>query len=132
MYTNLQLFLWVFFHVASLFWSVKFPYHYHSYQINGRIRYVHATILAIGILIPLVPALVPFSDAGFGYSFAVPPVFCTPTKLSLYAVLLGLPYLVLFVITLVLLLNVFWIVVKVTILVPLHYNNKCTLQNLQG
>ena len=129
MYVHIQIPLWLLFHAVSIFWGLKFPIHYRSYQASGKIRYIHATLFISGILVSLVNALVPFGAGGYGHSLAVPPVLCLPNKLSVYFYLQALPFLVVVMIALVLFLSIFWIVVKVIFSLRRLYRKTDTLEN---
>ena len=127
MYIQLQLWIWLFFHILSLFWGVKFPFHYRSYQQSGRVKYVHVATVVIGILVPLIPAFLPFALNGYGYSIRVPPVFCVPIDISLFVYPVALPVGLLSMFSTVLFLIVFRsiskvIVIKNSILKCLHTN----------
>ena len=115
-YVPLQLMFWVFFHTVSLFWALKFPFHYQSYQKNGRLIYIHAGMIITSIFLPLISALLPFSVHGFGYAIRVPPNLCSPVDSYIYVYPVALPIGIMGLTALVLLLNIFWIIgnLKVT------------------
>jgi hypothetical protein len=109
-YISLQLMFWVFCHIVSLFWGLKFPFHYQSYQRNGRLRYIHTGMVITGTFLPLIPALHPFSVHGFGYSTRVPPNLCLPVDSYIYVYPVALPIGMMGLIAMALLLYIFWII----------------------
>ena len=121
MYIQLQLWIWLFFHILSLFWGVKFPFHYRSYQQSGRVKYVHVATVVVGILIPLIPAFLPFALNGYGYSIRVPPVFCVPIDISLFVYPVALPVGMLSLFSTVLFLIVFRSISKVIVITKQHF-----------
>ena len=112
-YVGLQAFLWLFFHTASLFWGLRFPFHFRSYQSNDRTRYILVAMTTAGLLVPLVPALVPLAGKGYGFVVWVPPITCATISLqdSLYP--LYIPMSVIGAPAMCLLIGIFWIIIKV-------------------
>ena len=130
----MQLSMWVFFYIVSIFWGLKFPFHYQSYQTNGKLRYIHAGMIIASIFLPLIPALLPFGVHGYGYSLRVPPNHCTPVDSYIYVYPVVLPLAILGLTSFFLLLNVFWIVgnLKVfsSIIVALYHQQYKQKQNI--
>ena len=113
LYTGLQVVIWWFFHTATVFWSLSFPLHFRSYQSNHRTRHILVAMTTVGLLVPLVPALVPLAGQGYGFATRVPPITCASVSLkdSIYS--FYIPFEVLGVFTLCLLVGIFWSVIKV-------------------
>jgi len=98
-YGLLQLSVWWLIHTGMTFWKAGFPYHSRSYEISGRMRYIHWTSLTVGILFPFVPVVTSmgkfgvdvrqradnytssqqlFLSGGLGFSMSrFPPILCT-------------------------------------------------------
>ena len=57
-----------------LFWGVVFPFSYRQFVNLGRLRYAHAISSILGVILPLLPALVHLKD---GYILSInPPYIC--------------------------------------------------------
>ena len=80
-YGLFQLAVWWFCHVVSLFWGIQFPFHARSFKTTGRIKYIHITMVIVGLVLPTLPVIVTFtagnpSTRGFGLT-RFPPILCT-------------------------------------------------------
>ena len=102
---------WIVFHVAALFWGIRFPFHYRQFKENGYIKYIHIATIATAVLVPLVSGLAPLKDGYIPTRF--PPILCAARNedYSFYAV--ELPISILLTITTSLLILIFWIILKV-------------------
>ena len=100
-YVLFQVALWWFFHTSILLWKVIFPFHSQTYMTSGKLKYVHAVCLIIGIFLPLATVISSMSEfgvqsrneaekgtsaqdlfinGGLGYSIPrFPPIICTPS-----------------------------------------------------
>ena len=56
-YFLLQITLFMTFHAIGLSWGIIFPFHYRRFKAHGRIKYVHASTLILGLILPAIPAL---------------------------------------------------------------------------
>ena len=56
-YMLCQLALWWLFHTVSLFWKIMFPFHARSFNMSGKVKYIHITCVIVGILLPLLPII---------------------------------------------------------------------------
>ena len=80
-YGIFQLAVWWFCHVVSLFWKIRFPFHARSFETAHRIKYIHITMVIVGLVLPTLPVIVTFtagnpSSRGFGLT-RFPPILCT-------------------------------------------------------
>ena len=66
-----QVTLLVTFHALGLSWGVAFPFHYRRFKAVGRIKYIHAFSVVLGLVLPAIPALLHLI---YGYSFAIGPI----------------------------------------------------------
>ena len=126
-YIGMQVLLWLFFHTATLFWSVQCPFHFRSYQSNHRTRHILIAMTIAGLLLPLVPALVPLAGEGYRFIIRVPPMFCfaiSPND-NIYSLLL--PAAVIGASTLCLLVGIFWSIIKVRLT---EWKNACIQQQI--
>ena len=62
LYLLLQLTLWSTFHALGLCWGIAFPFHYRRFKIEGKVKYIHITTVALGLVLPTIPALAPLVD----------------------------------------------------------------------
>ena len=98
--------------MVSIFWGLKFPFHYQRYQKTGRLRYIHTSLVISGILLPLIPALAPFAAQGYGFAFRYPPLVCTPFDVFVTVCLVLIPGCIFVFIGMFCLTVVFWFIVK--------------------
>jgi len=112
-YGLFQLAVWWFCHEVSLFWKIKFPFHARSFENAHRIKYVHITMLTIGLILPALPVIVTFTIGnGFGLT-RFPPILCTGLEKNSTFYSLVLPIDILSAIGISLLIIIFWIIHKV-------------------
>ena len=67
--------LW-FSHCVMTFWNIKFPFHASTHKHTNTIKYIHATVLVMGLVIPGVPVAAAFATGGFVLT-SFPPITCT-------------------------------------------------------
>ena len=53
-------------HILMLFWGVMWPWHHQAYQNSGRMKYIHLTIVAASLLLPIISILACQLSEGFG------------------------------------------------------------------
>ena len=76
-YTVLQLALWAVFLVVVVFLGVVFPIHMQQLHASGKIKYIHITMVLLGLIVPCVPVAVTFGTGGFALRDTVfPPIIC--------------------------------------------------------
>ena len=76
-YTVLQLALWAVFHVVVVFLAVVFPLYNRELDVSGKIKYIHITMVLLGLILPCVPVAVTFGTGGFALRDTVfPPIIC--------------------------------------------------------
>ena len=100
-YITFQVALWWLFHTSILLWKVIFPFHSQTYMTSGKLKYVHAVCLIIGIFLPVATVISSMSkfgvqsrneaetgtsaqdlfvNGGLGYSITMfPPIICAPS-----------------------------------------------------
>ena len=134
-YTLSQLSWWWLFHTTALFWKIRFPFHARSFEMSHKVKYIHATSLILGLLLPLVPIItsiakygvdfksnalarsrnVTFLTGGLGFrAHRSPPILCTGTDKDAVFYSLVLPINIILAIGCTLLIIIFWTVHKVS------------------
>ena len=116
-YGLFQLAVWWFCHEVSIFWQIKFPFHARSFATARHIKYVHITMLTVGLILPALPVIVTFTTgdpSGFGLT-RFPPIMCTGLQRDSTFYSLVLPIDVLYAIGIPLLIILFWTVHKVIV-----------------
>lgn len=61
-YAILQTAIWWLFHTTALFWKIQYPFHARSFQMGGKIKYIHISCIIAGLLIPLLPVITTMAD----------------------------------------------------------------------
>ena len=117
-YGIFQVTVWWFCHVVSLFWGIRFPFHFKSFKATHRLKYVHITMVIVGLVLPTLPVILPFTTGdpnmrGFGLT-VFPPTNCDSLQVALTFFSLPLPINLLLVTGIPLLIIVLWIIHKVT------------------
>ena len=59
--------LWLF-HILMLSWGVIWPWHHQAYHTSGRMKYIHLTIVATSLVLPIISILACQWSEGFGLS----------------------------------------------------------------
>ena len=67
--------LWWLFHIFAIFWKIQFPFHARRFDNTKRTKYIHATFVVLAVLLPVIPAAVIASEAGF-ITPRFPPIVC--------------------------------------------------------
>ena len=116
-YGLFQLAVWWFCHVVSLFWGIQFPFQARLFKTTGRIKYIHITMVIVGLVLPTLPVIVAFtagnpSTRGFGQT-RFPPILCTSLQRDPTFYSLVLPINILLAIGVPLVIIVFWTIHKV-------------------
>lgn len=114
-YAVAQITLLLTFYALGLGWSIIFPFHYRRSKVNGRINYIHASTVALGLVLPAIPALLFVIHA-----YAINPgpyEFCVPRNTDIGCFALALPLSILLATTTSVFVTLFWRILKV------HYNN---------
>ena len=114
-YGLFQLIVWWFCHEVSLFWTIRFPMHAKTFETSRRVKYVHITMVVIGLVLPTLPVIVTFTTgdpSGFGMT-RFPPILCTGLQTDSTFYSLVLPINILMIIGIPLLIIIFWTIHKV-------------------
>ena len=111
-YTLLQLALWWFFHVAAIFWKIRFPFSARAAESTLYIKLVHVTVVVLAVVVPIVPVVTTLKTSGFGLT-RFPPILCTGTNADATFYSLVLPIVVLLQVGISLLIVIFWKIHKV-------------------
>ena len=117
--------LW-FCHLVALFWKVRFPLQARSFQKANRMKYIHITCIAIGVLAPVIPVIATISQFSHGKSsdeavkgglgFGVtrfPPLMCTGKHGNTIFYSFTVPSAIMLMIGIALIATLFWIIHKV-------------------
>ena len=120
-YILLQLALWWFFHVSSLFWKINFPLNAKAVESAHRIKYVHITMVLLALVLPFIPVIAAFATTGFVLS-QFPSILClgSNTNASFYS--LVLPIQLLLQVGIALLIAIFWKIHKVRLAIYIIHN----------
>ena len=88
-YAVMQITMWWFFHVITLFWKIQFPFHARSFENTHGFKYLHITAFFLGVVIPAIPVVIMLATGGF-VARRFPPVVCSARKLDVtfYSVIL--------------------------------------------
>lgn len=106
-----QVTLLVTFHALGLCWGVAFPFHYRRFKTGGRIKYIHAFSVVLGLVLPAIPALLHLI---YGYSIAIGPInVCVVRNIGVSYFTLTLPISVLMAMATSSLVILFWKLFKV-------------------
>ena len=135
-YGLLQLSVWWFIHTGITFWKAFFPFHSRSFEVSGRMKYVHAASLVIGMLFPFLPVVTSmvkfavdvqqktdnstsslqlFLSGGLGFSVSrFPPILCTASDPEAVFYTLVLPIDIILLVGCSFLLIIFWSIHRVS------------------
>lgn len=103
--------MWILFHALGILGGVEFPFKYRIFKAEGKLKYVHISTVVIGIILPLVPALLPLID---GYSIIPSSLdVCFSQNPVITYFTLVLPFSILFALATTILIAMFWKIVKV-------------------
>ena len=67
--------LWWIFHVLAVFWKVYYPMQSRSFDLTHRNKYIHATCLIVGLVLPAIPVAAISVNGGFIIA-RFPPIAC--------------------------------------------------------
>jgi len=113
-YTVLQLALWAVFHVAMVFLAVVFPLYNRELNVSGKIKYIHITMVLLGLILPCMPVAVTFGTGGFSPNDTrFPPIICLGRDRGATVYSLTIAESVLIATGISLLIFVFWKIIKV-------------------
>ena len=56
-YGVMQITLLIAFHALGLCWGILFPFHYRTFKLAGRIKYIHVTSVVLALVLPAIPSL---------------------------------------------------------------------------
>ena len=115
-YLLLQIILLMTFHAAGLCWGIIFPFHYRNFKARGRIKYIHATTVVLGLVLPAIPALLHLID---GYTIGIDLLSsCIGRNKNLNYFLQTLPMSILGAVTTSVFAILLWKIFKVTFSLP--------------
>jgi len=113
-YGIFQLAVWWFCHVVSLFWKIRFPFHARSFETAHRIKYIHITMVIVGLVLPTLPVIVAFTAGNPSTrGFRLTRFLCTSWQRDPTFYSLVLPINIVLAIGVPLLIILFWIIHKV-------------------
>jgi hypothetical protein len=125
--------IWWFIHVAVAFWAVTFPFHYRSFQVMGKSKFLHIFTVLIGVLLPLVPLGIAIGTGGYTPTYRLPPFVCSTSKENASFYSHTLLFVILYVAGSVLLVFIFLQFLKVRPIVAwcvlLDYNNDLSISH---
>jgi len=100
-------------YVVSLFWDIKFPFHARSFETAHRIKYIHITMVTVGLVLPTLPVIVAFSAGNPSTrGFRLTRFLCTSLQRDPTFYSLVLPINIVLAIGVPLLTILFWIIHK--------------------
>ena len=111
-YIFFQLDVWLLGHVIILFWGITFPFHYRSFDLSGRLKYIHIATIVVALLLPSIPVGIAFGTGGYTYD-GIPPISCLPRNAAVGFYATFLPSTVLVSIGATFLTLILWKLVKV-------------------
>ena len=111
-YTLMQLSMWWFFHIITLFWKIRFPFHARSFENVHGFKHLHITAVILGVVLPLIPSTSMIATGGFVIG-RFPPVVCQPSDLATAFYSVEVPIIVMVQIGISLLVIIFWTIHKV-------------------
>ena len=99
----------------ALFWTIRFPIHAKTFVTSHRVKYVHITMVVVGLALPTLPVIVTLTTgdpSGFGMT-RFPPILCTGLQNDSTFYSLVLPINILMMVGIPLLIIIFWTIHKV-------------------
>ena len=115
-YLLVQITLLVTFHALGLCWGIMFPFHYRRFKAYDRIKYIHASTVVLGLVLPAIPALLHLIDGytiGLGHRSV-----CVGRDMSLNYFFVTLPISILVAVTTSVFVILLWKIFKVTVSLP--------------
>ena len=115
-YIFVQVAIWWLCHVTAMFWGLRFPFQAHNFKVTGKMKYLHITVVLLGLILPIIPVAVALGTGGFTLN-RLPPIICSArsSDATFYAVALPVGFMLALGITLLILL--FWTIYKVCTLI---------------
>ena len=111
-YVYWQLTIWWLCHITAMLWGLKFPFQADKFDITGKNKYLHLTVVVLGLTLPWIPVTVAFATGGFTIT-RFPPVMCSGKNINGFHYGLIYPAAIADATGLTLLLLIFWILFKV-------------------
>ena len=113
-YVYWQLTIWWLCHITAMFWGLRFPFQAHKFDVTGKTKYLHLTVVVLGLTLPWIPVIVAFATGGFVITRLPPgPVTCFGKSFTAFHYSLIFPAAIADATGLTLLLLIFWIIFKV-------------------
>ena len=123
-YGIFQLCVWWFCHVVSLFWGIRFPFHFRSFKTAHRLKYVHIPMVIAGLVLPALPVTL-ISTAEVQDSSLPSSNSSQSASLIFYSLIL--PSNLVFAAGIPLLIIIIWLIHKVIMITTNTGNNSCEL-----
>ena len=122
----LQVVLFLTFHAVGLSWGIIFPFHYRRFKIHGRIKYIHASTVILGFILPAFPALLQLID---GYTIGIDlHTGCVGRSEALSYYFVTLPLSILSEVTTSVFVILLWKIFKVLLSKPLLWYVYCNVE----
>lgn len=107
----MQISLWILLHAIGIFRSIFFPFSYERIKAAGKQKYIIWSTDVAGLILPLTPSMLHLID---GYSITPSTVdICVGRNAAISYFTLVLPFSILFALTTILLIAIFWKILKV-------------------
>ena len=120
-YAYCQTTIWWLCHIAAMFWGLQFPFQAHQFEVRSKTKYIHVTVILLGLLLPLIPVVVSFATGGFKFA-RFPPIVCTAVSRTATFYSLVSPTAIAAATGLTLLILIFWTISKVKLYSLVQYN----------
>ena len=104
-------FIWVC-HVCFIFWSVKFPISFMQFKSHKNMKFLHAVVICLMVVVPVIPVAAVFGTGGF-INARFPPLLCLPKNNDAAFYGLLFPMSILLASGVSLMIGVFWTIRKV-------------------
>ena len=104
--------IWWLCHVAVMLWGLRFPFQARRFKVAGKAKYLHTTVLVLGLLLPIIPVAAALGTGRFTLA-RLPPNRCDArnSNATFYASSVPIGCMIATGITLLVLL--FWTIFKV-------------------
>ncbi|KAL5491673.1 hypothetical protein EMCRGX_G017005 [Ephydatia muelleri] len=103
-------FIWVC-HVCFIFWSVKFPISFMQFKSHKNMKFLHAVVICLMVVVPVIPVAAVFGTGGF-INARFPPLLCLPKNNDAAFYGLLFPMSILLASGVSLMIGVFWTIRK--------------------
>lgn len=102
--------IWTLLLALILFWGVRFPFHYRTFRVLNRIRFVHFASVILALFLPLVFALINLRN---GYSISPSSPHTCAGRTAVYNFYtIRLPLCIIVAVTACLMVVIFWTIIK--------------------